>query len=239
MGRIVALVIALMVSLGPLAQAVAPIQWVLEEAELLGAPPHHSALLEQEPYEALSNIYGYFTENLGQKGEGAGRFYCQGLPLSVAFDVGRVAYDHRPEGEVVGAMFRVTFDGANPVGPVGVDPLPHKSNYFIGNDSERWVTGARNYREVMYPALYDGIDLRFHFAEGRLKYEFIVSPGMDPNMIGMTFEGIQDLSLDEGSGDLLISTAVGILRDQAPRSFIEGTEMVESDTRYRFGRFQN
>jgi fibronectin type 3 domain-containing protein len=113
----------------------------------------------------------------------------------------------------------LTFEGANPVKPVGVDPLLHVNNYFIDNDPAGWVIGARNYREVQYPGLYDGIDMRYHFGDGKLKYDFFVSPGADTKSIQIRFQGIQGLAVEEGTGDLLIRSRNGIIRDEAPTSY--------------------
>jgi hypothetical protein len=169
----------------------------------------------------LSDIDGFFTENKGQLGQGAGAYYCQGSPLSVAFGTGWVAYDLQGEGDE-GVMFRLTFEGANTVEPVGVNPLPHRNNYFIGNDPEGWVTGARNYREVLYSGLYDGIDLRYHLSDDMLKYDFLLEPGTDASLISINYDGVEALSIDDGNGALLIATSVGSIRDEAPVAFQDG-----------------
>jgi hypothetical protein len=182
--------------------------------------------------QLLSDIDGFFTENRGQMGQGAGSFYCQGSPLSVSFGTGWVAYDLQGEGDE-GVLFRQSFAGANLVEPIGVDPLPHRNNYFIGNDADGWVTGARNYWEVMFRDLYDGIDLRYHFKQGQLKYDFIVMPGADPSGIQLTFQAIEKLAVEEASGDLLITTVVGTVRDQAPWTYQHGTDgLVEIPSSY-------
>jgi fibronectin type 3 domain-containing protein len=167
---------------------------------------------------SLSGLVNRFTENLGQS-EGAGRFYCRGDPLSVSFGAGWVAYDL--QGDEGGALYRVRFDGGKPVEPQGVDPLTHRSNFFLGNDPDRWVTGARSFREVRYASLYDGIDLSFYFEEGSLKYDFVLEPGADPGDIGLAYEAVEGLSLDLG-GDLLVHTTAGTLREEAPWTYQEG-----------------
>ncbi len=221
MGRMVALVIVLMLSLGPIGQAAMMAPGAIEEPGTFRAPPPSSADLEQEAREMLSNIDGFFTENLGQKGEGAGGLYCFGDPLSVAFGEGWVSYDYHP-GVEDAVLIRMDLVGANPVSPVGTDPLPHKDNYFIGNDPDKWVRGARNFRKVLYPQVYDGIDLSFSLAEDRLKYEFLILPGADPREIRMVYEGVETIGIDERSGALLIGTPLGTLLDDAPLAF-QGT----------------
>jgi fibronectin type 3 domain-containing protein len=220
MGRILAVLVVLLLCLGPMVQAidvgvVEGISTVETDGVLIIEP------VSPDAEKLLSDIDGFFTENKGQKGEGAGRFYCEGSPLSVAFGAGWVAYDLRGEGDE-GVMFRMNYEGANSIVPIGVDPLPHSNNYFIGNDPDDWVTGAMNYREILLPSLYNGIDLRFYFQQGQLKYDFIVLPWADPSAIQLNYEGIETLVLDEMSGDLLITTAVGTVRDLAPWTYQKG-----------------
>jgi hypothetical protein len=220
---LVSLFVVLLLCVGPVAQAYDVTSTVNTEVMFNVQPQEPYMVPETEIWQALSNIDGFFTENKGQLGEGAGKYYCRGSPLSVAFGTGWVAYDLQGDGDE-GALFRVMFKGANPVEPVGVDPLPHLNNYFIGIDPEGWVTGVRNYREVMYPGIYDGIDLRYRLTEDRLKYDFILEPGADPTMISFNYEGIEALSLDDGSGNLNIKTAAGTIRDEAPVAFQYGPD---------------
>ncbi len=48
-----------------------------------------------------------------------------------------------------------------------------------------------------------------------MKYEFIVHPGADPDVIKMSYTGIEGLSIDE-SGNLIIHTALGDVNDEKP-----------------------
>ena len=57
----------------------------------------------------------------------------------------------------------MTLAGANPKATVtGLDELPGKVNYFIGNDPEKWKTNIPTYQAVVvYQEVYPGIDLKF------------------------------------------------------------------------------
>ncbi|NIS11045.1 MAG: hypothetical protein GWN97_03675, partial [Thermoplasmata archaeon] len=70
-----------------------------------------------------------------------------------------------------------------------------RTSYLIGADPEGWVTDIKNYRELMYHDLWDGIDLRVHLSGGDLKYEFVVEPGSDPSVIAMHHEGAEAVRL--------------------------------------------
>ena len=62
------------------------------------------------------------------------------------------------------ATLRLQFvgaDGRSPQ-PVGLDALPGKSHYFLGNDATGWRTNVPHYSKVVYKGVYPGIDLIFY-----------------------------------------------------------------------------
>jgi hypothetical protein len=59
---------------------------------------------------------------------------------------------------------------------VGMDELPGKSNYFIGNDPKKWRTNVPNYGKVKYSGVFPGIDLVYYGNQRQLEYDFVVSP---------------------------------------------------------------
>jgi hypothetical protein len=186
----------------------------------------------------IGGPFSHFTENRGQYGEGAGLLYTSGDGFSVAFGPGYVRYAVQGPGGTL-SVFEVTFEGANEVEPIGVDPLGHRTDFFTGRDAEGWVTGVTSYQEVRYPMMYDRIDLEFRYSRGALKYEFVVAPGGDPSSIEMRYEGVEGLAVDEATGDLLVRTASGTIRDLAPFSYqpLPGvTEGVNSGYVLRDGR---
>jgi hypothetical protein len=101
---------------------------------------------------------------------------------------------------------------------VGMDPLPGKTNYFIGNDPAKWRTNVISYSKVMYEALYPGIDLVYYGNEGNLEYDFNVAPGADASRIALSVEGADTIQIDE-SGELVLQTCVGEVRQHAPRIY--------------------
>jgi len=106
--------------------------------------------------------------------------------------------------------------GANPAARVvGLDELPGKSNYFIGNDPKKWRTNVPAYSRVKYQNAYPGVDVLYYGNQQQLEYDFIVAPGASFKTIGLTFEGARQIRLD-GSGDLLVETSVGEIRQRKP-----------------------
>ncbi|HET7840452.1 MAG TPA: SBBP repeat-containing protein [Terriglobia bacterium] len=111
------------------------------------------------------------------------------------------------------------FAGANPASePYGAEGLPGRSNYFLGNDRSQWHTNIPQFARVRYPNLYRGVDLDFYGKQGRLEYDFEVNPGADPKQIALDFSGAKSLEL-AADGDLVIATADGELRFQAPHIY--------------------
>ena len=146
-------------------------------------------------------------------------FYIVGDPLSVAFSTGYIQYIVRGEDRQEGTVLRVTFVAANNVEPAGGDPLSHPTSFFEGNDPSRWISGARSFREIVYEDLWDGIDLRYRLEDGKLKYELVVAPETDPSRVRIHYDHPRGLSVEAGTGDLIINTGVGIIRDSAPWSY--------------------
>src|SRR5258708_21825036 len=100
----------------------------------------------------------------------------------------------------------------------GTDPLPGKSNYFVGNDPQKWRSGIPQFGGVRYRRVYPGIDLVFYGNQGHLEYDFKVAPGADPSQAELQFDGASKLELNHG--DLLLTgKSDGDLRLQAPQVY--------------------
>jgi hypothetical protein len=96
--------------------------------------------------------------------------------------------------------------GSNPSPKLtGVDQLPGKVNYLIGNDPRTWHTSVPLYSHVRSEQVYPGVDLVFHGDDRQLEYDFVVSPGADPNRIAFQITGATREELT-GDGDLVLLT---------------------------------
>lgn len=162
-----------------------------------------------------SDITGYFVENLGQKGSGGGNYYIEGYPMSAAFESGWVTFTLVGESDNGSVAYRMVFHGSKSVRPEGRDALEHRSNYLIGDRSE-WVQEARNFRQVYYTNLWDNIDLRFYVDLGRLKYDLLIMPGAHIEDVSFEYVGAVAVESDVETGDLLLHTPAGSIREVAP-----------------------
>ena len=115
----------------------------------------------------------------------------------------------------------------------GTDPLPGKSNYFIGNDPAQWHRNIPQFARVRYAEVYPGIDLIYYGNRGRLEYDFEVAPGSDPGLVQLNFQGAKPLSL-ASNGDLRIKVAGGEVHLEAPRVY----QNIDGKRRSIAGRFQ-
>ena len=117
----------------------------------------------------------------------------------------------------VHAVLRMQLLGANPASQsAGLDELPSRSNYYIGNDPQQWKTGVPQYARVQYKDVYPGVDLIYYGTnQRRLEYDFIISPGTDPGVIRLGFKGAEEIRLDDG-GNLVLHAEGGKVVQHAP-----------------------
>ncbi|MBK8464452.1 MAG: SBBP repeat-containing protein [Chloracidobacterium sp.] len=116
------------------------------------------------------------------------------------------------------SVVKMSLNGANKTSKVaGLDALEGRSNYLLGNDPEKWQTDVANYGKVQYDEIYPGIDLVYYGDDRQLEYDFVVKPAADPRQIKLTFSGTEKPArIDAATGDLLLATASGELRQHKP-----------------------
>lgn len=114
--------------------------------------------------------------------------------------------------------YEVNFVNANENPEIVPDkPLPTYNNYFIGNDPSQWATRCQIYQAITYKNIYPNIDLRYHTENGTLKYDIVIHPGGDPNMIAMKYIGANKLSIKKNQ--LITSTSVSDIKEFIPQSY--------------------
>lgn len=119
---------------------------------------------------------------------------------------------------IKGHVVDVFFEGANSASvPQPFGKLSTYYNYFLGNDPSRWASKAYAYEGMLYPSFYEGIDLKVYSSGSHVKYDFLVLPGADPSRIELTYDGQEDIFLE--NGDLHIKTTVGDIIEKRPIAY--------------------
>jgi RHS repeat-associated protein len=135
------------------------------------------------------------------------------------------------------AGLRMQLVGANPAAtPQGMEQLPGRSNYFLGNDPRRWVTNLPQYAQVRYQDVYPGIHALYYGTSRRqLEFDFVVTPGADPGRIQLAFPATPNLRLD-ARGDLVLPGPGGDVLARAPVAYqLAGGTRQAVSVRYDIG----
>jgi hypothetical protein len=103
-----------------------------------------------------------------------------------------------------GNVIRMQLVGANSAPAMtGLEELPGKVNYLIGNDPSKWQTQVPLYSQAQAEEVYPGVNLLFHGDERQLEYDFVVAPGADPSKIAFRIRGAARMKINT-RGDLVL-----------------------------------
>lgn len=184
---------------------------------------------EVEKKQQVAEKYGKlpinFESNVGQTDEKV-KFLARGHGYSLFLTESEAILALKKDEKNEHAVVRMQIDGAKPAPKVsGLNETTTKTNYFIGNNSEKWQINVSNYSRVKYESVYEGVDLVYYGNGQQLEYDFLVAPNADPNQIKLKFDGIKSAKIEETSGDLLLETDSGTIRQHAPVIYqnIDGT----------------
>ena len=183
----------------------------------------------QIDYEFVANK-GQFHENVLYKANiPSGALFLEKNGLTFSFYEGGKFHDMH-HGEKIDKIrchaYKVEFVGANHNPGTSLSRLNSGAiNFYLGNDTSKWVSGLKGGREVYYKNIYDDIDFKIYTKNGQLKYDFIVHPGADPSQIVMVYTGLDEL-IKKGE-DLLLSTSLGIISDSRPLA-IQNNDIIKA-----------
>jgi len=200
-----------------------------------------AAINKKKIAETYGRLPVQFEPNLGQTDESV-RFVARGQGYTMFLkNVGAVLdlREHGPSGRRTSLSMEL--DGADPkVTSRGLDEAVGRSNYLVGNDPAKWKTDIPNFNKVRYEQVYPGVDLIYYGNGQQLEYDFVVAPGTDPEKIAMTFNGASSAKLDDETGDLLLATPIGTLRQRKPLVYQEGEGgRIEISSAYRVTNAKN
>lgn len=99
-----------------------------------------------------------------------------------------------------------------------VEPTDHYYNFFIGDDSGNWASQVKGYNEFTLQNIYPNINLKLLEKQEDLKYEFILAPKANPELIRMKVKGHDKLKINR-KGELEIQTDLGNIIDEKPYAY--------------------
>jgi hypothetical protein len=161
----------------------------------------------------------HFFENRGQVEDSGILYTFHTGELSIGFKTG--GYVMTICDEVGGfSMIHITFLGSVSIDPIGEGLKEHRTNRFVGNDPDNWITGISSFDSIAYHELYPGIDLIFSISEDGLKYDWIIDVGVDPSLIRESITGPDSLTTSvDDDGSLIITTPTGTITENKPFSY--------------------
>jgi len=103
-------------------------------------------------------------------------------------------------GNLASTSLRLRLLGANATPTVsGMEKLPGKTNYFLGNDPKQWRTEVPAFASVRYTGVYPGVDLIYHGRQSQLEFDFVAAAGADVSRITME---VTELRPNEKKGEM-------------------------------------
>jgi hypothetical protein len=157
-----------------------------------------------------------FTPNRGQY-DPAVAFILQYQGTTILFTQEGLVLTHTAGDEEnrTTDVIRQTFGGASPETSItGLEEHEGRVNNYMGNDSSQWLIGIPVYGEILYDELYPGIDLVYSEEKGRLKREFRVAPGANPDLIEILYDDGITPAVDD-AGILRFASPAGKMLDSS------------------------
>jgi hypothetical protein len=208
--------------------------------------PSISVAVESQAVETLGKLPLFFVENKGQADTSL-QFYSYGGQMYFSpegiythfiqrdstyqnrfrdkfHEIESISHDTTPVHEKHLVLKKRFLNANTQCEIVGEEELPGKLNYFIGNDSTKWHTNLRTFKQIRYRNLYPGVDLVYHGNQGPTEYDLVINPAAHNSVssplsqIQFTIEGADKLELSP-EGDLLVYTSIGILKEKSPISY--------------------
>ncbi len=186
---------------------------------LLPLPPARDASAIAAAFGRLPLV---FEPNRGQADPRV-RFLARGagyqvmlMPEGAAIHLQGAAATADGPADAASTTVSLSFPGTRPASALaGEAPAGGTSSYFRGGPARGRIADVPHFARVRLTQLHPGIDLVYYGTRGSLEFDFVLAPGADPARIRMRFGGVDHISLDD-TGDLLLQTAAGTLRQHRP-----------------------
>jgi len=137
------------------------------------------------------------------------------------------AHPKKSLGQHNNDLLRIKLVGGNP-SPASepIAALPGKTNYFIGNDPNRWHTDVPTFGRVLYHDVYPGVNMAFYGVQRQVEFDFIVAPGANAGNIQLKASDARVTQDD--SGNLTLSSSAGKMLLRKPVAYQESNGQREN-----------
>ncbi len=120
-----------------------------------------------------------------------------------------------------GRVIRLRFLGASPAARAeGVDPLPGRSHYFLGQHPGGWLTSIPHFGRVRQHSLYPGVEAVYYGNPRQMEFDLVLAAGVSPGLIRLGVEGASDVRLDQ-EGNVILTAGGHEVRLLKPRAYQE------------------
>ncbi|SDS86008.1 Beta-propeller repeat-containing protein [Paenibacillaceae bacterium GAS479] len=145
-------------------------------------------------------------------------------PSHIAMLFGKPLHREDPPGTATSSSkrqwetwgLRMRFAGAQKQPLIqGLGRLEATKNYFVGKDASMWRSNIPTFDKIQYSGLYSGVDLVFYWSGEQLEFDFILSPGGDPQSIVLEFDNVDEIIVED-NGSLAVTVSGNQIRLRPP-----------------------
>jgi len=86
--------------------------------------------------------------------------------------------------------------GSPGASPIGIAQKDWVQNFYMAHCDTTGATAVRGFSRVIYPDIYNRIDMHFYSGSMGQKIAFVLEPGCDPDDLKLAFEGQDSIALD-------------------------------------------
>lgn len=170
----------------------------------------------------LSQTSVYFEPNVGQASPEV-RFVGRASRYSLLLEPRAMTLVGAPpavsKSNNIPDVMRFEFGGCDKDSdPFASGRLPGKSNYFIGNDSNKWHADVPHYTRVDIPEICPGIAVSYHGRASNVEYDLTVAPGVEPGRAHIDISGTLRVELS-AAGELVLIGSNGEIRHSRPVAY--------------------
>ncbi|MBN1352654.1 SBBP repeat-containing protein [candidate division KSB1 bacterium] len=131
----------------------------------------------------------------------------------------RLSINRAEPAHIKGHIVKTSMQGANArANTIAEGQSDGFYNYFVGNDPAKWASFVNLHDEIKMQGVYPGIDIRYYFDTGQLRYDYLVAAGTNPSQIRFRLEGADEYEFNI-EGELLIKTSLGEVRHGKLRAY--------------------